>query len=96
VPIPLPSDGEETFLRDDAGRRVTTTFEEATLRKVATTTGGRFVRSTTGTELARALAEVAHGPRTRVGWRTSSEYRDLYGVGLAVAAVASAALWLLL
>jgi Ca-activated chloride channel family protein len=96
VPIPLPSEGEDTFLRDDAGRRVTTTFEEATLRRVAATTGGRFIRSTSGTELARALADVATGQRKQIGWRTSTEYRDLYGVGLAVAAVAGAALWLLL
>ena len=96
VPIPLPSEGEETFLRDDFGRRVTTTFEEATLRRVAATTGGRFIRSTSGTELARALADVATGQRKQIGWRTSTEYRDLYGVGLAVAAVAGAALWLLL
>jgi len=96
VPIPLPTEGEDTFLRDDAGRRVTTTFEEATLRRVSATTGGRFVRSTSGTELARALTDVAKGQRKQIGWRTSTEYRDLYGVGLAVAAVAGAALWLLL
>jgi len=96
VPIPLPNEGEDTFLRDDAGRRVTTTFEEATLRRVAATTGGRFVRSTSGTELARALTDVANGQRKQIGWRTSTEYRDLYAVGLAVAAVAGAALWLLL
>ena len=96
VPIPLPSEGEETYLLDDAGRRVTTRFEEATLRRVAATTGGRFVRSTTGTELARAIADVAKGERTPIGWRTATEYRDLYPLGLAIAAVAGAVLWLLL
>jgi len=99
VPIPLPTEGEETYLLDDSGRRVLTTFEEATLRRVATATGGRFVRSTSGSELARALADVAEtadGERRQIGWRTSNEYRDMYVVGLAVAAVAGAALWLLL
>jgi len=96
VPIPLPSEGEETYLLDDAGRRVTTRFEEATLRRVATTTGGRFVRSTSGTELARAIADVAKGERTPIGWRTATEYRDLYPLGLAIAAVAGAVVWLLL
>jgi Ca-activated chloride channel homolog len=95
VPIPLPGD-EPTYLRDDAGRRVMTKFEEGTLRRVAATTGGRFVRSTTGTELARAIADVAKGERRLVGWRTTTEYRDLHPIGLAVAAVAGAALWLLL
>lgn len=96
VPIPLTQgEGEETFLRDDAGRRVTTKFEEATLRRIAASTGGRFVRSTTGTELARALADIVQGERKLLGWRTSTEYHDVYAVGLAIAAVAGAALWLL-
>lgn len=97
VPIPLrQSDGQETFLRDDAGRQVTTRFEESTLRQIAATTGGRFVRSTTGGELARAIADIVKGERIRIGWRTTTEYRDLYPAALAVAGVAGAALWLLL
>jgi hypothetical protein len=50
------------------------------------------VRSTTGTELSRAIAEIVNGDRRVVGWRSVTEYRDLYPVGLAVAAVAAAAL----
>jgi Ca-activated chloride channel homolog len=97
VPIPLtPGDGEDVYLRDDSGRRVTTRFEEATLRHIAASTGGRFVRSTSGTELARAIADIVRGDRKLLGWRESSEYRDLYPVGLAIAAAAGAALWLLL
>jgi len=82
----------EDYLRDDAGRRVTTKFEEATLVRVAATTGGRYVRSATGTELARAIGEVVKGDRRILGWRTATDYRDLYPVALAVAAVAAAAL----
>ncbi|HKB12585.1 MAG TPA: VWA domain-containing protein, partial [Vicinamibacterales bacterium] len=97
VPVPLRLvNGQEEFLRDDAGRIVTTRFEEATLRTVAATTGGRFARSTTGGELARAIADIVRGERRIVGWRTSTEYRDLYQVGLAVAGAAGATLWLLL
>jgi len=97
VPIPLRQpDGQEAFLRDDAGRQVTTKFDESTLRQIAATTGGRYVRSTTGRELARAIADIVKGERTLVGWRTSTEYHDLYPAGLAVAGVAGAALWLLL
>jgi len=96
VPIPLTSsDAEDAYLRDDAGRRVTTTFEEATLVRVAATTGGRYARSTTGAELARAMAGVVRGDRRILGWRSATEYRDLYPVGLAVAAIAAAALCLL-
>ncbi len=110
VPIPLtasddgPSTGsppatsrdEDSYLRDDAGRRVTTKFEEATLVRVAATTGGRYVRSSTGTELARAIGEVVKGDRRILGWRSATEYLELYPVGLAVAAVAAVVLCFLL
>jgi Ca-activated chloride channel family protein len=86
------SRGEDSYLRDDAGRRVTTKFEEATLVRVAATTGGRYVRSATGTELARAIGEVVKDDRRILGWRSATDYRDLYPVVLAVAAVAAAAL----
>lgn len=94
VPVPLAqANGREPLLRDDAGRIVTTTFSESTLRRIATATGGRYVRSRTGSELARAIADIVRGERRLVGWRTSTEYRDLYRAGLAVAAIAGAALW---
>jgi len=97
VPIPLTAGTtDDVYLRDDSGRRVTTRFEEATLRDIAAATGGRFVRSTSGTELARALADIVRGDRRLLGWRESHEYRDLYPVGLGMAAAAGAALWLLL
>ncbi len=97
VPIPIVDpEGKEVYLRDDNGQVVRTRFEEATLRQIAAGTGGRYMRSTTGGELARALNEVVSGERTIRGWRTTTEYRDLYPAALAVAAVAGAALWLLL
>ncbi len=93
VPIPLtPSDAGDSFLKDDAGRRVMTKFEEAALVRIAATTSGRYVRSTSGAELGRALTDLANSERRIVGWRSSTEYRDLYPLGLAVAAVAAAAL----
>lgn len=86
----------EVWLRDDAGRVVTTRFEESTLRRIAATTGGRYVRSTAGGELSRVIGDIVKGERKQVGWRTSTEYRDLYRVGLGAAGVAGGALWLLL
>ena len=97
VPVPIVNpDGREAYLRDDGGAIVRTRFEEATLRQIATGTGGRYVRSTTGGELAAALDDVVRGERTIRGWRTTTEYRDLYPAALALAALAGAALWLLL
>jgi Ca-activated chloride channel family protein len=97
VPIPLRQpDGREIFLRDDEGRLVMTKFSETTLGEIAASTGGRYVRSTTGGELASTIADIVKGERKLLGWRTTAEYRDLYPAGLAVAAAAGAALWLLL
>lgn len=97
VPIPVVSpDGKETYLRDERGRIVNTRFEEATLRRIATSTGGRYLRSTTGAELAKSIDEIVSGERKVQGWKTTTEYRDLYPVALAIAAAAGAALWLLL
>jgi Ca-activated chloride channel family protein len=97
VPIPvLDSEGHETFLRDERGQIVKTRFEEATLRRIATTTGGRYMRSVTGSELAQGIEDIVKGERRITGWRTTTEYRDLYPIALAIAAAAGAALWLLL
>ncbi len=43
-----------------------------------------------------ALREIEQGERTLVGWRTTTEYRDLYPEALALAAAAMAGLWLFL
>jgi Ca-activated chloride channel homolog len=97
VPIPIVNpDGREAYLRDEGGQLVRTRFEEATLRQIATGTGGRYVRSTTGGELAAALDDLVKGERAIRGWRTTTEYRDLYPATLLLAAVAGAVLWLLL
>ena len=97
TPIPVRGpDGREMFLRDDAGRQVMTRFSEGTLREIAAATGGRYVRSTTGDELQRGLATIVEGERKALGWRTFTDYRDLYPACLAVAAIAAAALWILL
>jgi len=97
VPVPvLEPDGRETVLRDTDGKIVRTKFEESTLRQIAAATGGRYIRSTSGNELARGLEDIVKGERRIQGWRTTTEYRDLYPAGLAVAAAAGAILWLLL
>jgi Ca-activated chloride channel homolog len=97
VPIPVREpDGREGWLRDESGRVVKTKFDESTLRRVASMTGGRYFRSTSGDDLARGLADVVAGERTVVGWRTTAQYRELYPVALGAGAIAVAWLWLLL
>jgi Ca-activated chloride channel family protein len=97
VPIPLrPIESQESFLLDDEGRLITTRFSESTLRRIAETTGGRYVRSSSGSEMAAAINTIVRGERKLVGWKTTTDYRDLYGAGLAAALVAGAVLWLIL
>ena len=75
---------------------VKTKFSERTLRAIAGATGGRYIRSTTGVELEKGIEDIVKGERKIQGWKTTTEYRDLYPAGLAVAGAAGAALWLLL
>jgi Ca-activated chloride channel homolog len=97
VPVPeLQPDGKELPLRDENGRIVRTKYEEATLRDLASASGGRYVRSRTGGDLTKALQEIEQGERRLVGWRTTTEYRDLYPWSLAAAALAIAGLWMVL
>ena len=95
VPV-LQPDGKETPLRDEQGLIVKTKFAESTLRQVASITGGQYIRSSTGGELLQAITRIVKGERRVLGWRTTTEYRDLYPAGLAAAAAAAAALWFLL
>nr|AAP58542.1 hypothetical protein [uncultured Acidobacteriota bacterium] len=88
-------DGREMSLRDENGRVVRTRFEESMLRDVAARTGGRYLRSRSGGDLTRALHAIEQGERRLVGWRTTTEYLDLYPWSLMVAAAAVAALWLI-
>lgn len=97
VPIPLPDPySAQVYLTDDSGELVKTKFEESTLRAIAETTGGRFVRSTTGGQMGQSIAYTLGDQRRALGWKTSTESSDIYPVGLAVAGVAAASLWLLL
>jgi Ca-activated chloride channel homolog len=95
VPIPLRgADGRETPLRDDEGHPVITRFSETTLREIAAATGGRYLRATTGDDLAHALSGLLSTDRRLVGWRTATDYRDLYPLGLIAAALGAAGLLL--
>ena len=97
VPIPVREpDGREAPLRDEEGRVVRTRFEESTLRQIAAATGGEYVRSTTGGELTKAINDIALSERKIVGWRTTTDYRDLYPEALGAAAAAGVMLWILL
>ncbi|MEO6214220.1 MAG: VWA domain-containing protein [Vicinamibacterales bacterium] len=91
VPMPVPTGGgREEFLRGDTGVLLMTRFDERTLRRLAVLTGGRYFRSQTGGELASMLDQIASAERPQVAWKTTVDYRDVYGLLLGAAAVASA------
>ena len=94
VPV-LDENGKEVPLRDEENKIVRTKYSESTLRDIAAQTGGRYIRSRTGNELVTGIADVIGAERKVIGYRTSTEYRDVYQVGLAVAAAAVGVLWLL-
>jgi Ca-activated chloride channel family protein len=97
VPVPeIQPDGKERPLRDEAGRIVRTRFEENTLRDLASASGGHYLRSRTGGDLTQALRQIEQGERRLVGWRTTTEFRDLYPGALGAAALALAGLWFFL
>lgn len=96
VPIPLRTSGRgESLLLDEGNRPIMTRFSESTLRRIAETTGGRYVRSSSGSEMSTAITTIVRGERKLVGWKTTTDYFDLYGACLAAALVAGAVLWLI-
>lgn len=97
VPIPVTDpDGRPTLLTDFEGNQVKTKFQESTLKAIAATTGGRYERSTTGSEVSQSIALTVGNASTPLGWTTSIEPSDLYPVALILAGISTAALWILL
>lgn len=79
VPIPIGSlDGETQYLQDDSNQLVTTSFNPATLRMVASMTAGSFFRSTTGRDLAGFMDQVIRQERRQTGWKQSVEHHDMH------------------
>lgn len=91
--LPISRPGErDVFLRDDQGRLVTTQFDETSLRALAAATGGRYLRSQSGTELVSALNTIERAGRRQIGSSMTNEYRDVYRWLLAGALAAVAVL----
>jgi Ca-activated chloride channel homolog len=76
----------------DAGWTLNVTFNESTLRTVASAGGGRYYRSQTGRDLLTAMRDLAARERRQLGWATERQYLDLHPYALGVAALAACAL----
>jgi Ca-activated chloride channel family protein len=77
--------GRNIFLRDDDGNLLTTRFNETTLRSMAEATGGVYVRTTNGNDLRDAIETIARSELRQTGFKTTTEYRDVYTLLLAAA-----------
>ena len=79
--------GRDVFLRDDDGNMLTTRFNETTLRSMAEATGGVYVRTTNGNDLRDAIETIARSELRQTGFKTTTEYRDIYALLVAAAGV---------
>ena len=70
--------------------------QQLLVRRLLTGLFASIPYSFTGGDLVTALQQIEQGERRLVGWRTTTEYRDLYPYALGAAALAIAALWILL
>ena len=88
--------GRDVFLRDDDGNLLTTRFNETTLRSMAEATGGVYVRTTNGDDLRDAIETIARAELRQTGFKTTTEYRDVYALLVAAAGAAAMGLVALL
>ena len=88
--------GRNIFLRDDDGNLLTTRFNETTLRSMAEATGGVYVRTTNGDDLRDAIETITRSELRQTGFKTTTEYRDIYTLLLAAAGLTAIGLVALL
>jgi Ca-activated chloride channel family protein len=87
--VPIPESGTEGgrqgFKRDEEGNVVTTRLDESTLREVAETTGGRFVRVAPGTTGFEDLVDqIAAGQGEELDTREITQFDEQYQLFLAL------------
>lgn len=90
TPIPISyENGVTTYLEDEEGGLLLTRVDTSTLRNIAHYTGGRYFRSSSGRELAEAMREVLRHERKLLGWKSSTDYRDVHRSLLTIAGAAA-------
>jgi len=97
VPIPegTGGPGRQSYQRDEDGNVITTRLDEATLRRVAEETGGRFVRVVPGaTAFDELVDEIAAGEGDEVEAREVTQFEEQFQLflGLALALLMAEAL----
>ena len=95
IPVGV-SGGRDVYAKDDDGNLLTTRFNETTLRGIAEATGGSYVRTTDGDQLLSAIETIAKAELRQTGFKTTTEYRDIFPLLVATAGVAAVGLVALL
>lgn len=89
--IPASIDGT-ALLQDEQGKPLTTQFDSSALRGIATATGGRYVSSVSGKDMAAALRGIVASENRQIGWKARVAERDAHRPFLVAAALAVALL----
>ncbi len=85
APIPVYDKGEAGFKRDRAGRVVTTSLEELTLRQIATTTGGKYYNMGTESDVFEKIYKEIFGmEKKEIRSHEYSDYQERYQIFLAI------------
>lgn len=87
--IPIRVAGQRQYLVDDRGLRLTSSLQEDTLKSVATGTGARYFRATSGEQVEQALDQVITGERPIQGYRLNQTTQELFPYFLLAAFVAA-------
>lgn len=76
--IPVRVAGQRQYLMDDRGQRLTSQLHEDGLKSIASTTGARYYRATSGEEIQQALDQVITAERPIQGYRLNQTTRELF------------------
>jgi Ca-activated chloride channel homolog len=89
---PLDSMGRPATMTDEAASSLTT-VQEVLLRRIATTSGGRYYRAGDDAALRVVMADIDRLERTDVTIREVLSYRELFWIPLALALAALVLAW---
>ena len=78
APIPIRVAGRQQFLVNERGARLTSALREDILKSIASTSGARYFRASSGEDLRQALAQILVQQRALQGYRQRVVALDLF------------------
>lgn len=83
--IPIRVAGQRQYLVNDRGQRLSSRIQEDTLKMIASSTGARYYRATSGEEIQQALDQVMTEERPIKGYLLHNATRELFSYFLLAA-----------